>query len=276
MGKDQETALSREEMAMKNLVLTSLFIGGLVQLATGCVIVGDDSPDNPPPPPPPPDAMPPPPPPGPGAFDVAWTLLGGEAQAEVTCPPDVAGVDVIVDPDPGVDGDEIATTFDCSAGGGLVEFDSGTYDLWVELFDANGDLVAQSDIVLDVALGADQTVPLDFSFSVDRGQFDLSWTITENGQPSTCDAVQADDVSLLLTIADSTEAFDFLFTCADGKATTDPLPLLDYVGIATLLDSGADPNDPADDIVLGDSLPRNVSLLYGNEYADLGNFEFQF
>jgi hypothetical protein len=270
-------------MAMKKLVLATLLCGSVAQLG-GCIIVGDDDGDNPPPPPPP-DAMEEPQPdaspePIPSAIVVSWTLLGGEpvdgAQSEVTCPPDGVDIAITADPDPAVADDEDIFLYDCVDGETMPEeLPPGTYDLWIELLDAGGGLIAQSDIKEGVVLGVEELLELDFEFSVDRGKFALTWTILESGVESTCANVGADDVSLLLTIANTTEGDDFVFSCEAGEGVTDPMPLTEYVGIVTLLDSGLDPDDPADDDVLGESEPRpNLTLDFGNDFEDLGNFTF--
>lgn len=262
---------------MKNLVLATLIGSGLAQL-TGCIIVGDDDGNNPPPPPPPdaglPDAEPPP---GPGEFLVTWTLLGGEAQTEVTCPPNGVDIRITADPDPEVDGDEDVYLYDCPVGEGRADgLPPGIYDVWVELLDENENLVAVSDIEAELALDYEEQIPLNFEFSVDRGVFAITWDIEEGGAPATCEQVGGDIVSLLLTVANSTEADDFIFSCDAGQGVSDPLPLTDYVGVISLLDDGGTPTDPADDELLGDSIERNVSLEYGNQFNSLGIFSFVF
>jgi hypothetical protein len=264
-------------MAMKNLVLTTLLCGSVAQLG-GCIIVGDDDGDPPPTPPdanePPPDAEPPPPP-GPGAFLVTWTLLGGDVvegvQAEVTCPPDAPDIRITADPDPAVDGDEDIYLYECGLGGGPADkLPPGTYDVWVELLDADGTLVAQSDIEEGLVLDFDDALPLDFEFSVDAGKFAFTWTITDGGAPSTCEAIGAEDVGLLLTVAGTTFADDFLFSCEAGQGVTDPLPIADaYVGDIDLLDNSTSPPT-----VLGSADAANMTLDYGNHFNDLGNFVF--
>lgn len=255
---------------MKNLVLTTLICGGLAQLG-GCIIVSDDDGGNPPPPP---DAMPPPPPdappPEPGVFFVSWTLLGGDAQESVQCPPDT---DIIItaDRDPEVDGDEEIYLYDCVAGEGAADtLDVGVYDLSLELVDADGILVAQSDILEAQTLSLGVDVEIAFTFSVDHGRFALKWLITENGVETTCDDIGADDVELALTVAGTTFAEEFPFPCADGFGVTDPLPIeFDYVGSVSLLDTAVDPPDP-----LATAPAENLSLDYGNHFKELPEIEF--
>lgn len=264
---------------MKKLLLATLLCGSVAQLG-GCIIVGDDGNDDPPPPPPPPpDAMVEP---IPSALVVSWTLLGGEpdadgVQSEVTCPPNAVDVVVWADPDPAVTGDESMFPYDCVAGETMVEeVDPAVYDVWIEVLDAGGVLVAQSNIQEGVIVDAEELVELTFEFSVDRGRFALTWTILENGVPSTCENVGATDVSLLVTVADNMEqSDDFLLDCAAGQGVSDPLLLEEYVALAYLINTGLDPDDPADDDILGESLPRTDLILeYGNDFVDLGNFTF--
>ena len=260
---------------MKNLVLATLLCSGMAQLGTGCLIVGDDDNNNPPPPPPPdameaPDAEPPPPPET-GDIQVTWTLLAGDAQEAVPCPPYGVDIVVIADPDPEVSGDEAPFMFDCVAGEGLaVELDPAIYDVWVELLDADGNLIAQSDIQEEVPLNPNQQVDLEFIFSLDRGRFAFTWTIIDGGQPATCQDVGAEEVGLLLTVAGTTFADDYLFSCEAGEGVTDPLPIADeYVGDIDLLDNSTSPPT-----VLGSADAANMTLDYGNHFNDLGNFQF--
>lgn len=274
---------------MKNLVLVTLICGGVAQLGTGCIIVGDDDGNNPPPPPPdanepPPDAEPPP---GPGEFLVAWTLLGGDpvdgVQGEVTCPPNGVDIKITADPDPGVADDEDIYLYDCAVGAGPADgLPPGTYDIWIELLDADGTLVAQSDIELGVVLDFDEQIPLDFAFSVDSGTFGIAWIVLANGAPSTCEDIGANGMSLLLTVADNQElSDDFIFDCSAGKGESDPLPLfvdsvaVSYVASLSLIDVGADPIDPGDDTVFKVLEPvTDLKLDYGNDYVDLGTVTF--
>jgi hypothetical protein len=251
-------------MAMKNLVLGTLLSGVVAQLGTGCIIVGDDGGD------------PNPPGPGPGAFLVTWTLLGGSAQGEVTCPPNGVEMRIVTDSNGEAAGGQTFFRYDCVDGAGDADpLDPGVYDVWVELLDEGENLVAQSDIQTGLTLDYDEAVPLDFEFSVDRGVFGLTWTVLDNGAPAAaCADVGATDVTLLVTLAGTAEGDDFYLDCDAGQGTSGPLPLGDYVGIVNLVDIGPDPDDAGDDIVLGDSQPRNISLDYGNHFNDLGNFTF--
>lgn len=270
---------------MKKLVFATLLCGSVAQLG-GCIIVGDDSGDDPPPPPPPdandtqPDANLPP---GPGEFLVTWTLLGGEpvndVQSEVTCRPDTPDIRITADPDPNVPDDEDIYLYDCALGQELADgLPAGTYDVWVDLLDADGNLVAQSDAALGVPLDFEEQVPLDFVFSIDHGTFGVSWEILDNaGDPISCDEVGATDVSLLLTVADNQEqSDDYLLDCVDGKGESGPLPLLDYVASLALVDIRGTPDDAGDDIVF-DSIDEpiiDLTLEYGNDFVDLGTVTF--
>lgn len=249
---------------MKNLVLGTLLSGVVAQLGTGCIIVSDDGGSGNPPLP------------EPGAFSVTWTLLGGNAQGEVTCPPNGVEMRIIADSNGEAAGGQDIYRYDCVDYEGLADMlEPGVYDVWVELLDDNENLVALSDIQTGLTLDYDEVVPLDFEFSVDRGVFGLTWTVLDAGAPAgSCADVGANSVTLLVTLAGTTEGDDFYLDCDAGQGTSGPLPLGDYVGLANLVDVGPDPQDPRDDIVLGASQARNVSLDYGNHFNDLGNFTF--
>jgi len=259
-------------MAMKNLVIAGLLWTGLVQLGTGCIIVGDDEP--PPPPPPPPTE---------GVFSVAWTLLGdvtddGEVNlVDVECDSPTDLLQVVSDPTPGADGDEIVDKFNCGDGvHDTAPLPADVYDVWVELRDPNDEtiLLAESDVQVGVALGGGDIVDLDFEFPIDHGVFTLRWTVEENGAPSSCGNVGATEVSLLSTlVGDAGTSFDDLFTCEDSGGESGFTPLGTYTLVTTLLDGGADPG-PEDDIPLAMSQAREVTLDYGNEIEDLGSFVF--
>lgn len=258
---------------MKKLVLATLLCGSVAQLG-GCIIVGDDDGGDPTPPTPP-DAMERPdaePEPIPSAIVVSWTLLGGVpdnegVQSEVSCPPD-SDVVITADPDPAVEGGEFTFMDDCAAGESVpLELAPDVYDVWIDLVAPDGTIIAQSDIEEGVVLDPETLVELPFEFSADRGRLGLTWTILEDGVESTCANVGAADVSLLLTIAGTSEGDDFLFSCEAGQGVTDPLLLEEYVGVVYLLD--------ANEAVLGESEPRpNIFLEYGNHFVDLGNFTF--
>jgi hypothetical protein len=264
-------------MAMKNFVLTALLCGSVAQLG-GCIIVGDDGGSDPPPPPPPDANEPPPdanePPPGPGEFLVTWILLGGEVvggvQGEVTCPPN--GVDIRITADPlDTTGPDEVFLYLCTDGTAPAdELEPGAYDVWVDLLDADENLIAQSDIQAGLVVDFDEVIPLDIEFSVDAGKFIFTWTITDDGVPTTCDDAGAEEVGLLLTVAGTTFADDYLFPCEADQGVTRPLPIADaYVGDIDLLDNSTVPPR-----VLGSADAANMTLDYGNHLNDLGNFEF--
>jgi hypothetical protein len=84
---------------------------------------------------------------------------------------------------------------------------------------------------------------------------------------SSCEGVAAADVSLLLTVAGTAEADDFVFSCVAGQGVSDPLKIADtYVGSVSLLDSNEEVIDNAD--------AENLVLDWGNQIKDLGNFTF--
>lgn len=260
---------------MKKLVFTTLLCGGVAQSLAGCIIVSDDDPDPPRTQPdagqPAPDAAPLP---GPGEFLVSWYLVAGDAEEPVDCPPGASYVNVSADPDPAVADDELVYKYDCIDGEGpAYDLDAGIYDVWVELYDENDNLVAKSDVSAENSLDLDEQVLLDFTFSVDRARFGLSWQIAyPDGTPSSCEEAGGETISVLSTLADdSGTGFDQEFDCSLGDDVTDPMPLGPYVVVTYLIDDDAPPGDD----VLGESLDRNEELVYGNEIKDLGVFVFE-
>lgn len=250
---------------MKNLVIAALLCTGLVQLGTGCVIVGDDG-DDPPPPPPPPDS----------AFSVAWTLLGDltpddteDPLEEIECESPTDLIQIVSDPDPNFDGDETIDKYDCIDGvretGPLPP---GIYDVWVELRTEDGsELLAISDVEPGVALGEGEVVELNFTFPVDYGTFSLRWDVQENGAPSDCETVDSAGVSVVSTlVGDANTFFDDIFDCDSFAGESNPIPLGRYTLSTALLDANEDPLLTAE--------AREISLDFGNETEDLGTIVF--
>jgi hypothetical protein len=254
---------------MKNLVIAALLCTGLVQLGTGCVIVGDDGEDPPPPPPPPP-------PPGDSGFSVAWILLGDltpddteDPLVEIECESPTDLIQVVSDPDPNFDGDEIVDRYDCIDGvGETAALDPGVYDVWVELRTQDGSqLLAQSDVEPAVALGEEEVVELDFTFPVDYGTFSLRWDVQDNGAPSDCEAVDSAGVSVVSTLVGEEQTFfDDIFDCDSFAGESNPIPLGRYTLSTALLDANEDPLLTAE--------AEEISLDFGNQNVDIGTIVF--
>ena len=228
---------------MKKLVMSALLLGALQ--ATGCIFVasddtGDDVPD------------------GTGSIDVAWTLEDAGNPASCPAGATTGAINAHLEgrADPFVD------LFNCSDLGGVAtDLPLGNYTVWVDFTDDSGaTLFAQSEAV-NVTLDTDgEVITANFRVDVANGFFDVSWEISG----STCDPTES--VSVLSTVGGTTEAYDDIYVCTDGEApnvvTTAPLPIADYVVSVSLLDSN--------DLSIGSADPIQESILFGNEFVDLG------
>ncbi|MCG8420518.1 MAG: hypothetical protein MJE77_21495 [Proteobacteria bacterium] len=235
---------------MKKLVFAAFLSIALMQLGTGCIILVEDD-----------DAT----------LDVTWTLIAGDPQVSN---PDVAAcragetIEVVSTPTSSSN-DRLVDLFDCDRNRGLVsDIPYGTYEVHINLYDGNpspSNLIAQSDAV-EVSLDEDRPdVDLDFSFTINRGQFFFTWSITENTASRSCADVGGDTTALRSELIGGTFIDDDLYDCSDFQAHTPFLPLGSYRLQVSLLDG---------QVVLGDSLVRRSSLDFGNHLNDLGNLEF--
>lgn len=90
----------------------------------------------------------------------------------------------------------------------------------------------------------------------DEGYFHATWTLSQGGAATTCQAQGADGVSFLFTDS-ANNGTDEIFDCVAMAGNTNPLPVDDYTLSVSLLD--------AQDQVLGQSIPLDaadgVSLL---------------
>ncbi len=247
---------------MKNLVFSSLLLVGLSQ-ATGCIIESGDD-DT-------------------GVVHAEWNLI----ERLATDPPadnpiDCAGAGVVsiavhslpdsgLDCDPNFGGNECIDLFDCvDLNGATLPIFADSYTVWVDALDANDNLIAQSFSQSAVVSGGGDT-HLTFAFPVDVGNFDLTWTLVDDATnaPLTCADVGAGGVSVIATPVLNQSTFtDNIFDCTDGGG----MAIDNQLGENTVVVSILDQNDAS----LGESVPRNESLAFGNEVVDLGNFEFAF
>ncbi|WP_428264403.1 hypothetical protein [Haliangium sp.] len=203
---------------------------------------------------------------------VSWGLVSGDANSPVGCPPYVTTVAVVSEPvDDGDgqlgDGDEVYDLFDCRDGAGSIDvLAPGQYDIWVDLLDQDGYLVAQSGYQrLDLDIGDERA--LGFDISLDRGSFGLTWSLTDGERALGCREVKAERVWVASTLLGSDgTSYDDMFTCVDGQAVTPGLPLGDYRVSVNLLDQQGEPMQAP--VILEDSLE------IGNDFKDLGHFEF--
>jgi hypothetical protein len=236
-------------MQMKKLVFAALLCGGIAQLGTGCIITSSD-PDEPiyyd------------------GTISASWTLVSGDANVQVGCPDGATTIEVVTE---NVDtGNQIVDQFDCVDGGGVIERAPGTYDIWTRLTDDTALLTYAQSTLVTVSVEAGVDTPADFTFSIDRGSFYLTWDITDAGNPAGCDIADIGDVSVTSTVVgDPGTFYDDVTPCAQYEFTTPGLPLDSYVVSVALLDA-------ANELAVYVADPVEADIEYGNHFNDLGNF----
>jgi len=71
-----------------------------------------------------------------------------------------------------------------------------------------------------------------------KGNYHITWTITQGGAPATCADVGATKASFLSTLAGGNVGNDDQFNCADGDGFTDDYEAGTYTVSPALLDSG--------------------------------------
>ena len=133
---------------MKKLVFAALLCGGIAQLGTGCIITSSDDDPN---------VI------YDGTISASWVLVSGDGNTPVGCPDGATTMEVITED---LTGYQIVDKFDCALGGGLIDREPGTYDIWTRLADDTSVFTyAQSltDVVdflgLDVTVGPQLTMP---------------------------------------------------------------------------------------------------------------------
>ena len=229
---------------MNKLALTALLSAMLLQVA-GCIITTDDDPVG-------------------ASFDVAWQLSDG-------CPTSDAAAEVIAQDR--ATNERFTDIYNCVDGAGVTALlPLGDYDVWVEITDFNGDtLLAQSNSV-SASLNVDgDIVPVSIAaFPGSAGFFGLTWSLVDDssGAALTCADVFSGGVALTATLANTTDFVDNVWDCEDGQGVTAPIALGTYTVVVSVLDES--------DLSLGDSVPVDESLTFGNELVDLGNKEFSF
>ena len=229
---------------MKNLVLSTLFVATASQ-AAGCIIFTDDGGS-----------------PGQVTANVTVSSAGGGAITTRQ-------------------GDGVRLNIQ---GGGLVQeifspasglyttdqvFEAGTYTFSVDYIN---DFDPANPVVVDstgpVTIEVDGNVSFDVNLPLDQGFFGFNWSVEElNGTPVTsCAAIPGENgVSILSTLAGTSDAIEDLFNCEDGlenpnPVSTDPMPIGAYVVSASILDSqGA---------ALGVAAAENLTIPQGNDYVE--------
>jgi hypothetical protein len=159
----------------------------------------------------------------------------------------------------------------------------GDYDVWVDYINDRGLPAEQADqwVVVDatetVRVNVQADLHVDADLTLRHGFFAANWSLSAaNGTPITsCDDIpDQDGVSILSTVAGTTQGFEDIFTCEDGFNNPNPtytLPLLldDYVISVSLIDGGNPP------LAIGAAPDQNGTILNGNEYSDLGVVDIQ-
>lgn len=238
---------------MKKLVFAALLCGGIAQMGTGCIITSDE-PIAPPPPPPPIED---------GTISASWTLVSGDANAVVGCPDGATTIEVITED---VADNQIVDKFYCTDGGGVIEREPGVYDIWTRLTDDTSVLTYAQSTLTTVTVEEGIDTPADFTFSIDRGSFYLTWNITDAGDPAGCDVSGIGDVSVTSTVVgDPGTFYDDIAPCEQYEFTTPGLPLDSYVVSVALLDA-------VNELAVYVAEPVEADIEYGNHFNDLGDF----
>ncbi len=236
---------------MKKLVFASLLCGALAQLGTGCIIVSSDDDDE-------------------GTIDVAWDLRADVSKADTVgtaavCPPNATAEVVLTRSSGTVFAMDI---FDCDPLSGLVrDIPFDTYDVHVNIFGDNDQLIARSDVDRVTIDSVSENVAIDFAFTVNQGRFDVAWEINGASPAGACAATNGSTYVFNTTsVAAGAVPLLELYDCEDGQALTEFQPLDEYAILGTIED--------ADGVVLADVLAPNETLAFGNETVVLDAFDF--
>jgi len=238
---------------MKKLVFAALMLGGLAQ-ATGCIITSDDDDDDV----------------STAQFDVHWTLTEGTSDTTAACAD--YGIDTIQVVSEPTSGSQYIDLYDCTDGyNSTAPLPLGDYTVWVNALDSSDAMVAQSNSEAATLDLGGELVTLNYDFPVDGGFFALTWNLVDSSDNAlTCADVYSGGVGVLSTIVGTSDAYDDTFNCEAGQGVTDKVDIANYTVVVDILDEATPPGS------LGSSEPRTVSIDYGNQLNDLGNFEFVF
>jgi|GEM_PF-5808993 len=151
------------------------------------------------------------------------------------------------------------------------------YSTQVNVYDVNGQLSAQSDII-DSSLDVDgELVELRYDIVEDAASFAFSYLFIPQGADAkdsnnwmTCAEAGVSDVVLRATLDADSSNWDQSFPCADDYAVEvgDYNPLGDYTISMLLKDGGGNDVNGSND--------EAASLDYGGQINDLGDFVFEF
>jgi len=241
---------------MKNLVFAALVLGGLSQ-ATGCIISSGDD-DT-------------------GGIHASWSLierLATDPPADNAIACGDAGVATIrVTSRPVGGGTDYVDLFDCiDQNGHTAALPTGGYIVWIDALDSGNGLVAES-FSGDYTVTSGGTTGADFSFPVDVANMDFTWTLVDAATNAalSCSDVASGGVDVIATpVANQTTFTANIFNCEDGSGRA----IDNYLGDNTVVVDILDQSDPP--LALGTSVERTVTLDFGNQVEDLGNFEFAF
>jgi hypothetical protein len=239
-------------------------LGGLLP-ATGCIIESSDD-----------DAV--------GEIHAQWTLverLATDPPADNVIACGDYGVATIavhslpvsdLDCDPDFGGTECVDLFDCIDGNHhTAPLFADTYTVWMEALDANNEVIAIS-FSEQVSVGGGDDVEVDMLWPVDVGNYELTWNLVDAGtdQPITCAQAGSDGVEIIATPVENQATFTSnIFNCEDGEGFAIDNATGTNTVVVSILEAGTDAS-------LGDSIPREETIAWGNEVVDIGNFEFAF
>lgn len=224
---------------MKKLVLTALFCSGITHLASGCIIVDDESP---------------------ATITASWSLVSGDNNDPAACPPGATTIALISEDPSGV---QIKDLFDCDAASGMSgDLREGTYGVWLQLTDDSGQSLFAQSLSTDVQVFAEADHPIAFEISIDRGSFIVGWDVVDG--PNQYDCERAGVTWFSLDYTDDAGGFiePDVWGCDLYAGTSTGIPLEDWSVSPSFLDT----TELA--VEVGSSI--DTSLDYGNHYNDIG------
>ncbi len=229
---------------MRKLVMCVLFMAGLVQAGTGCIITSDDDDDGG-------DGNTPP-----GVL-IAITWL---------CPPDADTVAVTASP-AGSSTSLPTDRFACGEGALNLRVDAGSWDVEVQPEGSAGQFLGLTQTITGVDF---QRVPIDFAFPDTGGFFFLTWTIDQLAAADGCNP--GEQVEVIATFADDPSAplvADFPCDVGAGVAPNDDdagWPIGDYTLDVALIDASNQPISVPDPVT-------GVSINFPDELFDIGDLD---
>ena len=232
---------------MNKLALTAIMVGGLIQ-ASGCIITTDDDPD----------------PTTGGVLDVTWPVAACNSTTATVYTLNTDTQEMFMD------------AYACSDGGTLfttnpIRLELGNYSVWVEI--QNADMTRSHAVSLSqtASFTADgQAITIDtVPDPLALGQFELSWTIVDQGSGATLSCGEAGaggGISALQTLAaDSTVSTESLYSCSETNAVSVPMPPGLYTVVVALL------NDADEEL---GNFPAFEETVIGDYIVNLGIFDF--